>query len=96
MPYMYILRCADGTTYVGSTWDLERRLGEHKLGHGGAYTSKRLPVELAYCEEFDRVDEAWAREKQIQSWSRAKREALIAGDQDAVSRAAKKRFPRIG
>ena len=92
MPYMYLLRCSDGTTYVGSTWDLERRLGEHQLGLGGAYTSKRLLVELAYCEEFERVDEAWGREKQVQNWSRAKREALIAGDIAALRAAGKKRF----
>ncbi|OJX62299.1 MAG: hypothetical protein BGO95_08170 [Micrococcales bacterium 73-13] len=92
MPFMYILRCADRTTYVGSTWNLERRLAEHELGHGGAYTSKRLPVELAYCEEFARIDEAWAREKQIQNWSRAKREALIVADWLGLANAAKKRF----
>ena len=92
MPWMYLLRCGDGTTYVGSTWDLERRLSEQQEGEGGAYTSKRLPVELAYYEEFSRIDEAWAREKQVQGWSRAKREALIAGDWAAVSAAGRKRF----
>jgi putative endonuclease len=92
MPHMYVLRCADGTTYVGSTWDLERRLSEHQLGVGGEYTSKRLPVELAYAEEFARVDDAYAREKQVQNWSRAKRAALIAGDVVSLSDAAKKRF----
>jgi len=92
---MYLLRCADGTTYAGSTWNLERRLAEHEFGFGGEYTSKRLPVELVYCEEFARIDEAWAREKQIQNWSRAKREALIAGDWDALSLVAKKRFPGV-
>jgi len=69
MPYMYLLRCSDGTTYVGSTWDLERRLGEHQLGLGGAYTSKRLPVELAYCEEFER----WMRPGAGRSRSRTGR-----------------------
>ncbi len=92
MPFTYILRCADGSTYVGSTWDLERRLAQHRSGLGGEYTSKRLPVELAYSAEFDRVEDAWMWEKQVQNWSRAKREALIAGDWEGVSEAAKKRF----
>jgi len=96
MPFMYILRCADGSTYVGSTRDLPRRLEQHASGLGSAYTSRRLPVELAYAEEFDRIDEAYLREKQVQKWSRAKREALIAGDREAISTAAKKRFPGRG
>ena len=89
---MYILRCGDGSTYVGSTWNLERRLAEHEEGVGGEYTSKRLPVELAYFEEYGRVADAWAREKQIQNWSRAKREALMVGDWTAVAAAGRKRF----
>lgn len=46
MPYVYILRCADGSYYTGSTSDLEHRLAEHGAGFYGGYTSKRLPVEL--------------------------------------------------
>ncbi|PJJ72299.1 putative endonuclease [Diaminobutyricimonas aerilata] len=89
---MYILRCADGTFYVGSTRDLERRLGEH--GEGGVgYTRLRRPVTLAYAEEYERVDEAYAREKQVQGWSRRKRQALIDGDTEALRAGAKKRFP---
>ncbi len=58
------------------------------------YTSTRLPVELVWCMEFDRVDEAYALEKRIQGWSRAKREALIAGDIAALPGLSKKLFPR--
>ena len=79
MPYVYILQCADSSYYVGSTWDLERRLDEHAGGCGAAYTSRRLPVRLVFATEFDRIDEAFAMEKRIQGWSRRKREALIAG-----------------
>ena len=79
MPYMYILRCRDGSFYVGSTIDLERRLTQHQLGQGARYTAERLPVELAYVEEFSRIDDAFAREKQVQNWGRAKRLALIEG-----------------
>ena len=80
MPHAYIVRCADGSYYVGSTWDLERRVAEHNEGLGAAYTRHRRPVVLVWAAEFDRVDEAYAMEKRIQGWSRAKREALISGD----------------
>ena len=49
-----------------------------KLGEGANHTKKRLPVKLVYCEVFDRIDHAFYREKQIQGWSRRKKEALIA------------------
>lgn len=48
MPYMYILECADGSYYTGSTWDLDRRLREHQSGEGANHTKKRLPVKLVY------------------------------------------------
>jgi putative endonuclease len=80
MPYLYILECADGSYYTGSTWDLERRLGEHQTGVGANHTAKRLPVVLVYCERYDRIDDAYRREKQVQGWSRKKKQALIAGD----------------
>ena len=80
MPYTYILQCKDGSYYVGSTWDLERRLWEHQQGLGANHTRTRLPVVLVYCEECDRVDDAYRREKQLQGWSRRKKQALIAGD----------------
>jgi len=89
---MYILRCSDGSYYVGSTRDLSQRLEQHASGLGSAYTSRRLPVELVHAEEFDRVADAYLREKQVQNWSRAKREALIAGDPARISTAAKKHF----
>ncbi|WP_416442366.1 GIY-YIG nuclease family protein [Leucobacter sp. HNU] len=77
MPHVYILTCADGSYYVGSTRDLLRRLNQHRTGLGSKYTSKRLPVELAWAEEYERIDEAYAMEKRLQGWSHAKREALI-------------------
>jgi len=85
MPHVYILRCSDGSFYVGSTWDLERRVSEHDLGLGAAYTRRRRPVELVWSAAYDRVDEAYAMEKRIQGWSRAKRQALIDGRTDALA-----------
>jgi len=77
---MYILLCADGLYYTGSTKDLDRRMEEHQLGMGANFTRKKLPVKLMYYEEFDRIDEAYNREKQIQRWSKSKKAALISGN----------------
>lgn len=77
MPFVYILECADGSYYVGSTRHLEKRFAEHSTGLGAAYTRRRLPVKLVFAEEYQRIDDAYFREKQIQGWSRAKRQALI-------------------
>jgi putative endonuclease len=84
MAYMYILRCSDDSYYTGSTKNIEQRLWQHTNGQGAYHTKVRLPVHLMYVEHYERIDEAFAREKQIQKWSRKKKEALIAGDIDAL------------
>ncbi|WP_299241276.1 GIY-YIG nuclease family protein [uncultured Aquimarina sp.] len=78
--YMYILECSDGSYYTGSTKDLDRRLKQHQNGEGANHTKKRLPVKLLYYEEYNRIDTTFYREKQVQGWSRAKKEALMKGD----------------
>lgn len=85
---MYILKCSDDSYYVGSTRDLDGRVWLHNAGRGAEYTKRRLPVELAYACEFEAVDEAFAMEKRVQGWSRAKREALMRGDFEALPRLA--------
>ncbi len=77
--YMYILECSDGSYYTGSTIDLEVRLVQHQEGKGANHTKKRLPVKLVYVEEYQRIDTAFYREKQIQGWRREKKEALVEG-----------------
>ena len=94
--YMYILECSDGTYYTGSTKDLMRRLEQHQSGEGANYTAKRLPVKLLYYEVYDRIDYAFNREKQVQGWSRKKKEALINGDEQLLSELAKKVFRKSG
>ncbi|MCK6541037.1 MAG: GIY-YIG nuclease family protein, partial [Anaerolineales bacterium] len=86
---MYILKCADDSYYVGSTKNLDLRIAQHQSGKGSRYTSGRLPVELVYGEEYDRVVDAYAREKQVQNWGRAKREALISGEVELLPPLAK-------
>jgi putative endonuclease len=81
MAWMYLLRCSNGAFYTGSTaQDIEARVWQHNEGLGANFTRKYRPVELVFCEQWDRVDDAYAREKQVQGWSRAKKQALIDGE----------------
>ena len=86
---MYILECCDGSYYTGSTIDLDKRLAEHLAGTGANHTKKRLPVKLVYYEVYDRIDHAFYREKQVQGWSRKKKEALINGEPHLLPQLAK-------
>ncbi|GJE16155.1 GIY-YIG nuclease family protein [Methylobacterium marchantiae] len=90
--FVYILLCADGSYYVGSARGetLDRRLGEHHAGTFPGYTSERRPVVLVYAEEFDRITDAIAFERRVKGWGRAKKEALIASDWDALKHLAKR------
>ena len=94
MAWMYILECSDGSYYVGSTKNLERRIWEHNEGIAAKYTARRHPVKLVYSAEFANVAEAFACEKQVQGWGRAKREALICGDYAALPALARKDFEK--
>ena len=85
--YVYILRCADGSYYVGHTDDIVLRLQQHENGEVG-YTSLRKPVELMWQGEFETREGALAFELQIKGWSRAKKEALMAGDWERVQELA--------
>jgi len=94
MPFTYIVRCSDDSYYVGSTWDLDRRIWEHNEGLGARYTAHRRPVTLVWSQQFDSVIDAYLFEKRIQNWSRAKREALINHDYEALPALAKKDFSK--
>lgn len=89
---MYILECSDHSFYVGSTWTLETRFAQHQAGAGSEYTKCRLPVELVYAAEFERIEDAFLMEKRVQGWSRAKRLALIEGRYADLPNLAKKDF----
>lgn len=75
--YTYILHCSDGSYYTGSTKYLELRIRQHFASKGANHTKKHPPVKLVYVEKYSRIDHAFYREKQIQGWSRKKKEALI-------------------
>jgi putative endonuclease len=91
--HVYILRCADDSYYsyyVGSTrTSLEERIGQRNAGHFGGYTAKRRPVMLVWSQDFDRITDAIAAERQLKGWTRAKKAALIAGDFDLLHELAK-------
>ncbi len=89
--WVYLLRCTDGSYYVGHTDDLEKRIQQHQAGELGGYTHTRRPVELVYSEDFSTRDDAFAAERQIKGWSRKKKEALIGGDWEALRRLARGR-----
>ena len=86
--FVYILKCANGSYYTGSPTNLEKRLWQHKNGEGAKFTKAHLPIELVYTEEFSRIEDAFYREKQIQGWSRKKKEALISGNFNALHKLA--------
>src|SRR5882762_3126304 len=89
--YLYILLCADGSFYIGTTIvALERRLAEHQAGAYEGYTARRRPVELVYCEHFQRLEDAAAAERQIKGWRREKKQALIRGDFAALQSLARR------
>lgn len=76
---VYILHCADDTLYTGMTRDLKRRVRDHASGkHHRAYTYSRRPVRLVWHEEAESKEAAEAREKQVKTMSRPRKEKLIA------------------
>ena len=77
MPFVYILRCADGTLYTGYAVDVEQRCAVHNAGKGARYTAGRRPVTIAYSESCATVSEALKREYALKRLTRAEKEALI-------------------
>lgn len=90
--YVYILRCNDGSYYVGHTDSIEKRIAEHDAGSYPGYTQTRLPINLVYVQEFSTRDEAFNAEHQIKKWNRKKKEAIIENDWNSLKLLAKKRF----
>ena len=81
--YVYVLECADGTYYTGYTTDVERRVAEHDAGDGAKYTRGRTPVSLVHVEPYDSRSAAMSREHEVKSYSRARKERLVADDATA-------------
>jgi putative endonuclease len=92
--YLYILRCVDGRYYTGTyrVEDIATRVSEHNTGHyPDAWTAARRPVELVFAEAFESITDAIAAERRIKGWSRAKKEAVIAGKWEQLPWLARRR-----
>ena len=90
--WLYILRCADGSYYTGTTRaEIQQRVTEHQAGRFPGFTARRRPVVLVYSEYFDQIVDAIAAERRIKGWSRAKKEALMNGDFQRISELARRR-----
>jgi len=74
--YVYIVECLDGFYYTGVTYNIEKRLEQHRTGKGSKFTAKHGFKELKYLEEFSDIVAARAREHQLKDFSRKKKEAL--------------------
>lgn len=90
MHHVYILRCSDGSYYVGHTDNIPARLEAHNAGRAALWTARRRPVTLVYEETCPDEASAAARERQLKHWTRAKKEALIAGERDILRRLSKR------
>lgn len=83
---VYILRCADGSFYVGSTGNLPLRLEQHEDGRAATWTAVRRPVQLVWAERHPSRLDAVRRERQLKGWTRAKKQALVNGDVASLKR----------
>ena len=98
--WVYMLRCSDGSYYVGLTREgLDKRISEHHDGRFLGYTHGRRPVELVWSQNFQWLTDAIACERRIKGWRRDKKEALVRGDYAALpglARTAKRPPPSTG
>jgi putative endonuclease len=85
VPFVYILRCGDGSLYTGIAKDPTARLVQHQAGRASRYTRAHLPVTLLWWREFESWGEALREEHRIKQLPRAGKEALLAGDGPAIA-----------
>ena len=91
--WTYILECVDGSYYVGHTDDLDARMSQQVVGTASGYTARRLPVRLLWTQDHQTRDDAFRLEHQLKGWSRAKKEAMMRGDWDALPDLSRARSP---
>ncbi|MFI4936191.1 MAG: GIY-YIG nuclease family protein [Caulobacterales bacterium] len=87
-----MLRCPDGSYYMGCTTNIDQRYGEHLAGMNCAYTSTRRPLLMVWAEEFQSLYDAIDAERRIKGWSRLKKEAMIRGDYEALPGLSRRGF----
>jgi putative endonuclease len=83
VPYVYLLRCRDGSLYAGSAKDLAARVRVHESGRASRYTRGRLPVALVWSRAVASWGEALREERRIKRLRRAAKESLVAGENGA-------------
>lgn len=86
MWFVYILLCNNGSYYIGSSNNVDQRVKDHLNGKGGRFTRSHKPQKLVYTEELPNKSEALKREAQLKTWSRAKKEAIIAGNLELLKK----------
>ncbi|MEW6766798.1 MAG: GIY-YIG nuclease family protein [Pseudomonadota bacterium] len=91
--FVYMLRCADGSFYVGSATgnDLSQRVAQHDAGAFKGYTFSRRPVTLVWSQHFECITDAIAVERQVKGWSRAKKTALIKPSWETIRKLSRRR-----
>jgi predicted GIY-YIG superfamily endonuclease len=82
MPFVYILRCRDGSLYTGITTDVPRRLQQHQTGQASKYTRARLPVTLSWTRQVHSWSQALKEEHHIKTLTRGQKEALLHAEQE--------------
>ena len=90
MPFVYILRCADGSLYTGIAKDVARRLAEHAAGRASRYTRVRRPVALVWCGRVRTWRRALQEEYRIKRLPRAAKLVIIRTPPQPVRRAERR------
>ena len=85
MPFVYILRCCDGSLYTGITTDVPRRLQQHQTGQASKYTRARLPVTLSWTRQVRSWSQALKEEHRIKTLTRGQKEVLLQAEQERSS-----------
>jgi predicted GIY-YIG superfamily endonuclease len=83
MPFIYILRCGDGSLYTGIAKDVDRRLAQHRAGRASRYTRAHLPVTLVWWREVLSWSLALREERRIKAMRKARKEALLLEARDS-------------
>lgn len=91
MPFVYILRCGDGSLYTGVAKDLAKRLVQHRAGRASRYTRAHLPVALVWKRRVRSWSLALREEHRIKGLRRADKDSLVGGSRTAGPRSARRR-----
>jgi putative endonuclease len=93
--FVYVMASQSRVLYVGLTRNLLRRVCQHRSGALGGFTSRYRVTRLVYFEETSSVRVAITRERQLKSWSRRKKVALIESMNAGWLDLAADWFPRV-